>query len=1452
MSAPNLLRVGTEENIFVEIQDHSGGSLDVQILVKNHPSKLKVLTSTNVQLTADNKFQALASIIIPEAEFTNEDHSQKQYVYLQAVFPDRVLEKVVLLSFQSGYIFIQTDKTIYTPRSDVNPNMKPVVRGSKGKRDTAISIEIMTPDNITISREIVTPEAGIKSGVFKLQEVVSQGFWRVICRFQSTPQQTFSATFEVKEYVLPSFEITLTPRKTFFYVDDEELTVDIRAKYLFGKEVEGTAYVVFGVATDDGNKRNFPGSLNRVGISEGKGVATLTKKHITDTFSDIHKLVKSYIYIKVNVLTQGGSEMGEAEKKGIQIVTSPYTIHFKRTPKFFKPGMSFDVTVLITNPDESPAAGVRVLMNPGDVPAVTMANGFAKATVNSKEGINKLKIMVQTNAPDIAAFRQASASMEAASYNTKTKNILHISVVSTELQKDENINVNLFFGNSQAQQHDITYLILSRGQLVVAGRYKRSGNQIVALSLPVTKEMMPSFRIVAYYHVGPNEVVSDSAWLDVKMTCMGLLKIESTKARPFYQPRNLFSIRLTGDPEAKVGLVAVDKGVYVLNNKHRLTQRKVWDIVEKYDTGCTPGGGKDSMGVFYDAGLIFETNTASGTDLRQEPRCPVTARKRQAATILDVRTNLVGNFTTKLEKDCCMDGMKDSQLSYSCDRRAEYIQDGPACVNAFKHCCNELSDKRQTMRHEALELARSELNDDEDYMSSNSIQLHSWFPESWLWKDITLPSCPANNPNCTTICEEIKNSLPDSITTWEVTAISLSSTNGICVSDPFEMIAVKEFLIDLWLPYSAVRGEQLEIKAVLHNYSPEEATVRVELIEAADVCSSASKRGRFRQEVFVPATSTRVVPFIIIPMATGDFPIEVKAAVKNSFQVSDGIRKILRVVPEGVLIKKLFSVALNPANHSNNIQEEVINSGIPKGDQVPNTESTTRISVTAGQQMSGLVEKAISGNSMGSLIVQPAGCGEQNMIRMTLPVIATFYLDKTNQWEDVGLNKRNTAVQHIKTGYQNQLGFRKVDGSYSVYVHTKSSTWLTAYVAKVFAMASDHLIEDDNVLCDAVKWLIVSSLQPDGSFNEPAPIYSGAMIGDGPGSDLITSMTAFVLIAMQEARPLCEATVNSMAGSMDKAVAYLEQRLDSLTNPYAVAMTSYALANAGKFNREILYRFVSPELNHWRVRKGVMYTREATAYALLALVKVKAFQDAAPIVKWLNKQRDVGGGYGSTQATIIVYQAIAEYWINVKNLKEINLNVDLEVAGRAGGPVKFNFNKGNSFLTRTVDPVVTLYYAYPKEKESDCSNFQLSVGLTPVHVDSDENENSYQLKIEILYKNKDRDATMSILDIGLLTGFVPDISDLDQLSKGRDRYIEKYEMNTVLSERGSLILYMNKVSHTRPDEIAFRIHQKIKVGVLQPAAVSVYEYYEQTHCVKFYHPEREDGKLRRLCAGADN
>ncbi|XP_016384357.1 complement C3-like [Sinocyclocheilus rhinocerous] len=194
-----------------------------------------------------------------------------------------------------------------------------------------------------------------------------------------------------------------------------------------------------------------------------------------------------------------------------------------------------------------------------------------------------------------------------------SNNYLYIGIDAAELQIGESMRVYLNTGQSPGVRgQDFTYMILSKGQIVKADRFKRRGQSLVTLSLTVTKDMVPSFRFVAYYHVGSSEVVSDSVWVDVKDTCMGTLQIEVKEKMNTYGTGDEVKLQITGDPGAKVGLVVVDKAV----NKNRLTQTKIWDVIEKHDTGCTAGGGRDSMGVFTDAGLMFASNTAGGTNTR--------------------------------------------------------------------------------------------------------------------------------------------------------------------------------------------------------------------------------------------------------------------------------------------------------------------------------------------------------------------------------------------------------------------------------------------------------------------------------------------------------------------------------------------------------------------------------------------------------------------------------------------------------------------------------------------------------------------------------------------------------------------------------------------------------------------------------------------------------------------
>ncbi|XP_052459376.1 complement C3 isoform X4 [Carassius gibelio] len=1376
LSAPNLLRVGSLENVFLEAQDYSGADLNVKIIVKSHPKKDKEILSQSVRLTAANNFQILKDIKIPDDQnFFSDDPLEKQYVYLQAQFPTITLEKVVLLSFQSGYIFVQTDKPIYTPASTVyyrilslTPNITPL-------SESRITVEIMNPQGITVSSEKIFPVRGMKSGRYTIPKIASPGIWKVVTLFSNTPQKTFTADFEVKEYVLPAFEVKLKLSKSFFYVRDESLTVDIEAKYLLGQKVDGNAFVVFGVMGDE-KKISIPASLQKVQIMKGEGTAELTNQMITKTFPNINQLVGRSIYVSVSLLTESGSEMVEAERRGIQIVTSPYTIHFRKTPHFFKPGMPFYVLVYVTNPDQTPAENVEVEVNPGGVRGRTRANGIAKVMVNTLGGSSTLEITAKTKDPQLSDDQQAEKKMTAQAYKPKdgSKNYLHIIIDAAELQIGDSMTVSLITGQSPGVI-DFTYMILSKGQIVKVDKFKWKGQSLVTLYLSVTKDMMPSFRFVAYYHVDPSEVVSDSVWVDVKDTCMGTLQIKVKDKMNTYSTGDEVKLQITGDPGAKVGLVVVDKAV----NKKRLTQTQIWDVIEKHDTGCTAGGGRDSMGVFTDAGLMFESNTAGGTNTRTTPDCPFLSKRR---------------------------------------RRSD---------------------------------------DDDYYTDSDEIESRTQFPESWLWEEIDL--CD----KCPTPAKEKVIYLKDSITTWQILAVSLSPTLGICVAEPEEMVVFKPLFIDLKMPYSAVRGEQLEIRAIIHNYTPKKQKVRVEFMETEDVCSFASKKGKYRTTVSVEKDSSLSVSYVIIPMTLGNHMIEVKASAYDAIY-SDGVRKMLKVVSEGVLIPvHRKNVELNPVK--NGEKPIVVKSEIPV-DRVPDTPANTYISITGEET----VEQAISGDFMGRLIVQPSGNGEENMIRMTLPVIATHYLDSTNQWDTVGIERRNEAIHHINTGYQRQLGYRKTDGSYAAWTHRPSSTWLTAYVAKVFAMASNLVYIEEQVICSAIKWLILNKQTQDGSFKEDSAVIQKEMVGGVESKDADASLTAFVVIAMQEAREICAGSVSSLPESIRQAVVFLEGRLPQLTNPYAVAMTSYAMANENKLNKDILMRHSSQGEagRSWTVPGQHHHSLEATAYAVLALVKDRDFDKAGEAVHWLARQQSQYGGSGTTQATIMVFQAVAEYRTQVKDRNNFNLEVELSVEGRSK-PVRWIFKRENAHHTRSdkVDikqefnvtargtgtatlSVLTMYYARPVEKKSECTSFDLTVKMEKENETKQGAIETYMLTVDFYYKSDKSDASMTILDIGLPTGFVVEENDLKELSRGKERFIQKYEMNKVLSERGSLILYLNKVSHKEKEVISFRMHQLYNVGLLQPAAVTIYEYYSpDARCTKFYHPKRTDAAIYKLCKG---
>ncbi|XP_063787099.1 complement C3-like [Pseudophryne corroboree] len=1467
----NVLRADSEETIVV---DGQGAAFEADITIQDFPRKRMNIAQGRVSVNSANKFVGTTALTIPSKNL-EADPTKKQFVYVSVRSPGCTLEKVVLVSFQSGYIFIQTDKTIYTPGSTVlyriftmSPSLKPV--------DKAVVIEFLTPQDVIVKKDLIkqTSKTGIISLSHTLSELVSLGVWTISAKFEDTLIQNYTTNFEVKEYVLPSFEIKLEADQKFFYIKAEELRVKISANYLYGKPVYGKAFTLFGVKKDN-ERKSLSESLRRVEIYNGEGEAILERKDLVKYFQNEEDMLQWRLYLTVTVITGSGSDLVEAELDDIYIVKSPYKVLYTKTSKYFKPGMPFDLMAFVTNPDGSPAHRVPVEAEPGKVRGITQEDGTVRLTVNTPTDRNTLQITVKTTDPKLQDVLQASSTMEANAYKPIGGNYLHLGVTGGVLKPGENLNINFNIQNKEAGvQNQITrfnYVILNKGRIMRVGTQDRSpGQNLVTLLLPITGDFIPSFRIVAYYVVttgGVREVVADSVWIDVTDSCMGTLELTGEKKQDnaIQSPGTSMKLRLRADHKASVGLVAVDKGVYVLNSKFKISQSKVWDAVDKYDIGCTQGSGADAPGVFYDAGLALHTNFQMTTAQRSEPLCQpkLKRRRRSSAALVQHKDTKASQYSGK-EKMCCQDGMLENPMGDSCERRSRHIQDGEKCIAAFIDCCKEIeklkSSERELKDHD--DLARSD--DDSDYIEDSEIQSRTEFPESWLWKVETMNERPDAEGIST---KSLSVFLKDSITTWEVLAVSLSESKGICVSKPHDIQVLLNFFIDLKLPYSVVRNEQVEIRAILYNYGNSPQSVRVEWTYNENFCSLSTGKKKYRQDVHIEPESSVAVPFIIVPLTLGFHDVEVKAAGRL---VADGVKKRLKVVPEGRRVTEILkSVVLDPETKGKGgLQEELIPS-VDAKNIVPKTESETIVTIQ-GTPVSEMVEKSIDGANINHLITAPFGCGEQNMMSLTPTVIATHFLDSTGQWERVGVQRREQAIQYIRNGIVSQKAFCKPDSSYAAWINSPSSTWLTAYVAKVFALAAKLTDVNRNEICDSVKWLILNKQKPDGLFQEDFPVYHQEMVGGltQGAKELDTTLTAFVLIAMLESEDLCGHIAN-LRGSIDSAVSYISEQYPSLNKPYSIAIASYALARAGKLPDAEKLMSASTDNNHWVEPNSHQLSLEATSYAILALLKLNKFEQCGPAVRWITEQQFRGEAWGSTQATIMMFQALSQYQIDVPPAKDLDMDVSFKLPGRSQGTTH-RINLQNAMLARSDQTsinqefvitakgkgqgslrVSSVYYAIETEKEKKCNNFDLSVKIKdePLAKGPEGTKSTVSITICTRYL-KSHDATMSIFDISMMTGFAPDINDLNKLKNRVDRYISNYEINKGDNDKSTLILYVDKVSHKEEDCVKFNLYQYFEVGLIQPASVTVYDYYSpENRCTKFYHVDEDSKLLGRICQG---
>ncbi|NXO53601.1 CO4 protein, partial [Aramus guarauna] len=1501
ITAPNVVHLGTHETVTVQVH---GAQSPLQVTAYFKDERKNQLLSERIifNLNQNNDYQEMKKIMVKPWALQQDLFKRSNQPYILLVAESRELHQQtiqstrILLSSKKGYIFIQTDKPIYTPSSKVKYRIF-ILDNAMRPTDATVTVAVLNSKGMVVKksdRKIKT----VFSENFEIPDIAEPGTWKIKAWFHQYEMSNASAEFEVKKYELPSFEVKLIPLQPYYNIWNETFVFDIEAKHTYGKGIQGAAYVRFGIIDENEKKVFLPGLEQQLSIQNGKGRVTLNTPLLEEKLrKSISTLEGFHLYVAVTTVETASGEMREEELSNVKFVKSPYVVDLSNTKKYFVPGAPFSVVASVTLIDGSPAASLSVTATvtlPGKSPmkktALSNKEGLVFFTFNIPGDAQMLQIMVKAEEGK-EKLESPETSIRAERYQSASANYLSISIPHTVVAPGDTLRITLddIRQSGSGRIDYFYYMVVAKGHTELLGRVS-SSNKIINLS--ITEKMVPAFRFLAYYFIaneGRQEIIADSVWVDVMDVCEGKIKVRTEQET--YEPTDKIDLQIETDHAGTVALAVVDKAVFILNKKNKLTAKKVFKAMNSYDLGCSPGGGADTVQVFTDVGLAFLSDTIK-SNVREGYTCPQTSRRQKRS--LDFQKKMSGIASkyqnTDLQK-CCEDGMKLNPMRFSCVKRLSKVAGSPECRNAFQDCCEKATALRKQAKRKRVGLARH-YDEHEEVFDDISVNLRSYFPESWWWNLEEV-----KNPGT----HSVENFVPDSITTWEVQAISISPQKGFCIADPHTFAVFKDFFVSLRLPYSVRRHEQLEIKAVVYNYLPTDLQVTVTMDGVKGLCTAEAMEKAVQLTLTVKGNSATPAYFSVVPLTVGEIPITITASDAVSGH-SDSIRKNLNVVAEGVLQREESTICIN-----SDLKSHTLDLNRPSN-MVPNSDSHVFVSLK-GNVMDEPIENCLSLTGVEKLIQVPTGCAEQTMVKMAPAVYAIEYLDASEQWVNFNPERKEEAIDMIEKGYTRLLEFQKVDGSYGAFKTTPSSVWLTAFIVKVLTRCKEYITVQDSHIRNSISYLLQQQ-QTDYSFHDHHPVLDRTMQGGIGSTEEDLALTAFVTIALQQTLQVYESS--DVAQVVKRAVAYMKNQLSTNTNCYSTAITAYALTLVQSDSEEA--QMAKEKLRSCSVFNAAKQQRywgngndavsvETTAYALLQTLLLKDMEYARPIATWLTERRNYGGGYCSTQDTVVALEALSAYSIQELNTASSNLTVKLGTPGRQkdyvitltntdetiqkqlefelGRKLEVSvYGRGNGTMS-----VLKVYWSSELENNT-CNDLILTVEMEgsikySETAYSDENydyedliaaeKSAFEPLSEIewfdIHSRRKRDVTppskgeslqykvcvrstgsnapkMSLVDLSLLSGLEPDTKDLEQLVMSSDQYIQHYEY-----KEGKVLLYFGELTRgPEPDCISFGAKQINPMGLVQPANAILYDFYNPARkCSVFYSAPKHSAMLSKVC-----
>uniref|UniRef100_A0A1B0AER0 TEP1-F n=1 Tax=Glossina pallidipes TaxID=7398 RepID=A0A1B0AER0_GLOPL len=1307
-------------------------------------------------------------------------------------------------------LYIQTDKAMYKPGDLVqyrililDENFRPL------RSNRSLGVAIKDAAN-NLVKDIKNAEniKGVFSDKLQLTEQPVLGLWIIEVSLSDHIEKT--KELEVAKYVLPKFSVDIDA-VTDLAITESSLKITVRAKYTYGKSVKGKATVHLS-----------PVDLEKTVDVNGKG-------HVEfDLKKDLNLIVSNRFVRELKVFAVVEEELtGNKQNTTLKINLhrSPYRIEVPDMMKEFEINQTIEVKVVIKYLNGNPVQDTKapVLLKFYNTRRADEDPEIFKANLD-EQGVVIFKISFQHDGfywPELKFAEEIkhmpSISVRAASEkNTKLVSQLTLELETVKPRLGEHVSIVV---KAPDVMNHLIYAVVGHGTILqIANISLPRPQQFYKVTFRATFEMMPRANLFVYY---VDEFDLKFQEITVEFLPEFENKIEITgpvQATPGQE----VSLEIKTDPNSYIGLLGVDQSTLLLKSGNDLEFDAILNdlhsrkpIDKHYQNSIYPYPGERS-------GLVVMTNA----------HFPYESRLKKGSSYYEI----------------------EEEMSESVDDDAEGVDEvDTSCVKCefVLHAASNVNTPTEGIYFAQPDFLFENLRgyelqfltitpDDFDDFATKQIKVRQDFSDVWLFDYLE------NDGNITSAT--ITQSIPDTITSWVISAFAVNEKTGLGMTEkPFKINVFQPFFVDVNLPYSVKRGEVIAIPVIIFNYMDKTLDAEITMDntdkeydftevsnEIEESILSAQKR---MKRVSVPPNSGESVSFMIRPTVVADIELKINAI---SQLAGDAIHKKLKVEAEGVTQYKNQALFLNL--------------------EKPQTASLEVAIPTEAVKDSEYVEFSVVGDLLGptlknlnELVRKPYGCGEQNMVNFVPNILVLHYLEAMQiDMPDIASKAKN----FLEIGYQRELTYKHKNGAYSAFGEGRSTpnTWLTAYVARSFIQASKYTTIDENVIQQAFEFLIANQ-EKSGQFKQTGHLFSPTHQND-------VGFNAYVLLAFLESEKYAEVYQKQIEKCLEYVVSQLENEKDS----YALSIVATALHKANhKAVGGVLEKLQAQakEENGFKWWTSAHHNDiEITAYALQTLVDTESINQILPIIKWLIGQRNSNGGFDSTQDTVVGLEALIKF----SKKFSITGNSKMSITFKAFDDGKkelsqhtFEVNRDNSLVLQThVLPkstrslrleaegagssLIQLSYQYNLATKDDRPGFK--VDIKPKILPSQQLQINICANYQPAVDDEIKESNMAVMEVALPSGYIADNEKFNDILA-----VERVQRVDTENSDTKVIVYFDGLVEGEQVCVTILADKAFAVAKQKPVPVTLYDYYNNIYRRTEYY--QIESSLCDICEGSD-